>query len=96
MEDYPAYSGYNLWEENQPVPERKVFQSIIIQAIKDYVTSPEEKQDVREWVRGKSGTFRMCAISMGIGMNRLQQMMLRKLNEVDKSGEREFKYSRSL
>ena len=97
MEECPAILGQNIWEEEDPAsPEKRVFQTILIQAIKDYITAPEEKKEVRKWVQGKLGTFKLCAMSMGMGIDKLQLMMLKKMNEVDRTHENKWGYSRAL
>jgi len=95
--DNPAYLGQKIWisEENPVIPEKRIFQSIIIQAIKDYVTKPEEKKAVRIWAKEELGTFKFCAMAMGIKINELQRMMLSKLDEIDRSDETQFRYSRA-
>lgn len=92
----PAYLGEKIWisGENPVIPEKRLFQSIVIQAIKDYITEPEEKNDVRLWAKKKLGTFKFCAMGMGIRMAELQRMMLSKLDEIDRTGETQFRYSR--
>lgn len=82
-------------QESPASPEERIFQSIIIQAVKDYITVPEEKKNVKKWVKRKLGTFKLCAVSMGIGMGELQSLMLNKMDEIDRKHETVFKYSRA-
>lgn len=92
----PAYVDEKIWmnEDNPVIPEKRIFQSIVIQAIKDYITEPEEKNDVRMWAKKELGTFKFCAMAMGIRMAELQRMMLSKLDDIDRTGETQFRYSR--
>jgi hypothetical protein len=73
-------------------PEIRIFQSIVIQAVKDYMTVPEEKPEIRHWVETKEGTFKYCAVAMKVKVSELQKMMLSKLDEIDRSGETKFKW----
>jgi len=93
----PACLGQKIWlNDEKPVdPEKRMFQSILIQAVKDYITSPEEKNNIRDWAENKLGTFKFCAMSMSMGTNELQKITLEKLDEIDNSGETKFSYSRA-
>ncbi len=97
MVEIPALDGQSIWgeEESPTSPEIRIFQTIVIQAVKDYITNPEEKKIIREWVKKKLGTFKYCAKSMRMSVNHLRKLMLKKFEEIDRTGETVFKYSRA-
>lgn len=63
-----------------------LMKSVIIQAIKDYQLR-SYRNSVRNWVEDMSGSFDLCADSWGKTPEQLQELMLTKMDRMDK-GER--------
>lgn len=62
---------------------RKLFISVVIQAIKDYY-EPEEKQDVLDWIDNRDGSFALCAMAMNTNPQALYELIRNKLQRMDK------------
>lgn len=66
--------------------EKRLLQSIVIQAIKDYVYLPEERTKIKKWVTEEQGLFNLCALAMSQRSEDLKEMMIDKMKDIERGG----------
>lgn len=70
--------------------EDRLYMAIIKQAIVDYYNGHRNpklyahyKEDVRDWVENRSGTFNLCARAYKVNSDYLQKIMRRKMYRIE-------------
>lgn len=63
-------------------PYANLMKAVVIQSMKDFARGYRRKE-IKVWVNNLSGSFPICAEAMGLSQYILQEMMIKKIKDIE-------------